>query len=558
MLKPVLTHSSLALVLLLGAVILAGSAAHAAEPLEAHPDPAWARPWQNLNGAWRFEFDPEDQGVKDAWFENHDYSKSIVVPYPWQSELSGIGDAKYRGAAWYERDVTIPADAGPRVFLMFGAVDWEASVWVNGKHAADHVGGYTPSEVELTDAGKPGDTVRVTVRAFDVTDPETPNGKQTGWYTQTGGIWQTVYLESRGASYVRQAHVYPDVDQKKATIRCAVEVAKKGKYSLKALTTAERYGEALDLAPITAAWSGELEAGTQQVEIEVPVPNPELWTPESPTLYPTALTLSGNGAKDTVNTYFGMRKVSRGTYNGSKYEYILLNDKPIYLRGALHQSFNPEGVYTHPDDDFIRNDYAKAKEYGLNFIRIHIKVDEPRCLYWADRLGVLLMCDIPNYQKHTPRSQALWEDTMRATLVRDFNHPSVFSWCCFNETWGIRDGGFGPATQEWVRDMYLLTKELDPTRLVEDNSPCRYDHVETDINSWHFYIDHFDRASHHIAEVVEKTFPGSDFNYTGDWKQGTAPLINSEYGGVSAGSGDRDISWVFLFLTNLLRRYDMI
>jgi hypothetical protein len=300
-------------------------------------------------------------------------------------------------------------------------------------------------------------------------------------------------------------------------------------------------------------------AGENKVRPVLPVPNPKLWSPDAPNLYSARLLLKRNGKPvDQVFTYFGMRKVSRGTYNGSAHEYILLNNKPIYLRGALHQSFNPEGIYTHPSDEFIRRDYQKAKEFGLNFIRIHIKVDEPRALYWADKLGVLLMCDIPCFNKKTDRAKRTWEETMRGAVARDFNHPSIFAWADFNESWGIDDGGYDVGTQQWVADMYSLTKRLDPTRLVEDNSPCKYDHTVTDINSWHFYIDDYAKAREHIQEVVDKTFPGSAFNYIGEYRQTTAPLMNSEYGGVGAGNGDRDIGWCFLYLTNLLRGHAKI
>ena len=521
-------------------------------PTEDHPRPIWARPWVNLNGTWRFDFDPENAGLEARWFDGYKYSKQITVPYPWQSRLSGIADTTYQGVAWYERDVTIPTDAGPRVFLVFGAVDWEASVWVNGKPVAHHEGGYTPFEAELTRLAKPGNTVRVTVRALDLTDPETPNGKQTGWYTPTGGIWQTVYLESRGQAFVREAKCYTDIDQGAVRYDCTVDTPEAGAYEV--AVTADDNG-----TPLTATTLVACQTGENRMDLTLPVPEPKLWSPDLPTLYPTRIELRRDGAVvDTVETYFGMRKISRGAYGGSKHEYILLNNKPIYLRGALHQSFNPEGIYTHPDDDFIRRDYEMTKEFGLNFLRIHIKYDEPRCLYWADRLGVMIMSDVPNYRDHTPRAQQNWEQTMRAGIARDFNNPSVFSWVNFNETWGIGNGGYDAERQAWVRDMYLLAKQLDPAWLVEDNSPCRYDHTATDINSWHFYIDRYETALDHIANVVEKTFPGSDFNYAEGWKQGTAPLMNSEYGGVSAGGGDRDISWVFLFLTNLLRKYDPI
>lgn len=531
-----------------------------------HPRPDWARSWVDLNGSWRFDFDPQDVGVHERWFDQHTFSRTIQIPYPWQSVLSGVHDPAYQRAAWYEREVTIPEDFDQRVFLVFGAIDWHATVWVDGNRVAEHEGGYTPFEVELTGLAKPGGTARVTVRAYDVTDPETPNGKQTGWYTPTGGIWQTVYLEPRGQSYLRQAHIAPDVDKGQASIRCIIEAAQAGEFRLQVRSRPERDGKRLrHAATVEAGQVVRLERGPNAVQLLLPVTEPLLWSPDSPTLYTTDIQLLSEGhgrekprVEDVVRTYFGMRKISHGPYAASDHEYILLNDKPIYLRGALHQSFNPQGIYTHPDDDFMRRDYEKAKEFGLNFIRIHIKVEEPRALYWADRLGVMLMCDMPNFQRKTPRAKHLWEQTLRSAIARDFNHPAIIAWCNFNETWGIGDGGYDKDTQLWVRDMYLLAKELDPTRLVEDNSPCYYDHVVTDINSWHFYIDRYEKAKSHIEDVVANTFPGSSFNYVEGWKQTSVPLINSEYGGVGAGSGDRDISWVFLFLTNLLRKQEKV
>ncbi len=535
------------------AILLASVANWSDVDLSTHPRPDWARPCEILDGPWKFDFDPENVGLDQRWFENHAFGKTIQVPFPWQSELSGVQDTEYQGAAWYQREVTAPTEAaGKRLFLVFGAVDWHAKVWVNGRQVAEHEGGYTPFSAEMTDLVAPGETATVTVRAWDVTDPETPTGKQTGWYTRTGGIWQSVYLELRGPSFLTRAHVSPDVDRKRAFVDCAVEAKTAGTYRIRVEAT---QGD----QRLSAEQAVSCRQGQNDFQLTLPVPDPALWSPDSPTLYDATIELrKGGEVLDTVRTYFGMRKVSTGVYGGSGHEYILLNDKPVYLRGALHQSFNPKGIYSYPDDDFRRTEYATAKELGLNFIRIHIKVEEPRALYWADKLGVLLMCDIPCYSKHTDRARRLWEETLRATIERDFNHPAIFAWCDFNETWGIGDGGYGRPTQEWVRDMYLLTKQLDPTRLAEDNSPCLYDHTLTDINSWHFYIDRFEPAARHVAEVVEKTFPGSTFNYAEGWAQGTAPLINSEYGGVGAGSGDRDVSWVFLFLTNLLRKYDKI
>lgn len=520
------------------------------QSIENHPRPDWARPWINLNGPWRFDFDPQDTGLREGWFQNHSFSKQINVPFPWQSELSGIHDTHYNGVAWYERDVDVPADAGPRIVITFGAIDWSATVWVNGKEVASHEGGYLPFSADITSAVRPGERARLTVRAVDNTDPDLPTGKQVGWYTRSGGIWQSVYLESRGASEILQSQIHPDIDRDEAEFRVPLRIAEEGHYDF---TVKATHGGRTHTMHTTR----HFKAGDHSIQMKLPIPGAALWSPDSPNLYDVSMELSRGGKRmDSVHTYFGMRKVSRGKYMGSNHEYILLNNKPIYLRGALHQSFNPQGIYTHPDDAYIKRDYEKAKSFGLNMLRIHIKVDEPRALYWADKLGIMLLCDTPNWWKKSGRSRAAWENTMVGQIARDFNHPSVIAWVLFNETWGIGDQGYDRNTQEWVRDMYQKAKSLDPTRLIEDNSPCYYDHVVSDINSWHFYIDDFARARDHIQEVVDKTFPGSPFNYAPGWLQDTAPLINSEYGGVSAGSGDRDISWVFLFLTNLLRKHD--
>jgi len=199
-----------------------------------------------------------------------------------------------------------------------------------------------------------------------------------------------------------------------------------------------------------------------------------------------------------------------------------------------------------------------AKTMGLNGLRIHIKPDEPRRLYWADHFGLLILEDMPNTWRQNARARRAWERTMHEVVARDRNHPAIIAWVAFNETWGLGDPGRYKEdrdTQRWVGAMVDDIRRLDPTRLVEDNSPCHYDHVEdTDLNSWHFYIDDHEAARRHIAQVVAATEPGSGFNYCPGLKQATAPLINSEYGAVSAGGGDRDISWGFRDLTTLLRR----
>lgn len=522
-------------------------------PRPEHPRPDFQRDdWLNLNGKWAFDFDPDAVGESEKWYSRggHNYSRHIIVPFPWESELSEVNDIEYKGAAWYQRTILVPEDwAGKRVIVKFGAVDWETKVWVNDNFVGQHEGGYSTFEFDITDFMKFDGADVLTVRAYDVTHPEIPSGKQTGWYTPTSGIWQTVYLEAREDTYIERVRITPDVTNSSAHFQLNIATLEAGDYNL-LIQSSEDF---------LATTSMQLQPGDNRVNISAEILNPKLWSPDHPHLYYVTVTLTQNDKTlDKVKTYFGMREVSRGKYGDNPYEYILLNGKPIYLMGALNQSFNPQGIYTYPSDEYMKNDILKTKEFGFNFLRLHIKVDEPRYLYWTDVLGVMLMCDMPNFTHYTEQSKRHWEMTLRNAIDRDFNHPSIIAWCDFNETWGIGHEGYTEEHQAWVEQMYRLTKKLDATRLVEDNSACRYDHVATDINSWHFYIDDYEKTKAHIENVVENSYPGSPFNFVEGRFQGTEPLMNSEYGAVSAGGGDRDISWGFKYQTNLLRRHEKI
>jgi len=539
---------------------LAGAALGMERPVvwPEHPRPDFQRtPWINLNGPWDFAFDPDDRGESERWYlpGRGAFDRRIVVPFPWESPASGIARPDYQGVAWYRRTLTLPAGADwqdKEIWLVVGACDWQAEIWVNGQPAGCHVGGYTPFEVNLSRFAAPGEQAVLVIRAEDRTDPHQPTGKQVRWYTRTSGIWQTVYLEPRGRRYIARFRAFPDIRAGSVTF----DVTLAGEAGDGRLTVRSPNGA---FEPATADVSGAVFGVQAGVRVKVRVTEPKLWSPETPVLYPFVMELADVGGRvvDRVASYFGLREISVGKAPGGD-PYIFLNGKPIYLRGALHQSFHPDGIYQYPDDAAVRRDYEICKRAGLNFLRIHIKAPIPRELYWADTMGVLIMQDMPNFWKDGPQARRWWRETFQAVLERDFNHPAVFSWCLFNETWGFRDEGYSPDQQRWVASMYELAKRLDPTRLVEDNSPCSRDHVVTDINSWHFYIHDYAKARRHIQEVVEKTYPGSGFNYARGFKQDGDPLINSEYGGISARMGDQDISWCLKFLTNELRRHARI
>jgi hypothetical protein len=523
-----------------------------------HPRPDFQRShWTSLNGPWRFAFDPRLVGEQERWHQpGNGRSKDLTinVPYPWESYLSGVAAPNYRGAAWYEREITIPENwQGLKPYLHFGAIDWSARVWLNGQLIAEHENGYLPFACDLSPYLRPGETATLTVRAFDIADAATPVGKQVPqWYTYSSGIWQTVWLEGRAPNHLAGLRLIPDVAREQAKIDLTFNIADPGSFLVR-LSAPDNSFPSLE-QPY------EFATGPQQLSLTLPVPAPQLWSPESPQLYPLQVELAplSGAVTDSVASYFGMRQVERAHWNGKPYEYILLNGEPVYLRGALDQAFHPDGLHTYPSDEIIRNDIQLAKNLGLNMLRCHIKVNDPRYYYWADRLGLLVMYDLPSPAIDTPQMRRNWEVTLRGALARDFNHPSIFSWILFNETWGLEHFN-SPTAPAWLREMYHFAKQLDPTRLVEDNSPCYYDHVETDINSWHFYLNDYAQVRHHVQRVVDETYPGSSFNYLGnEYVQRQQPLINSEYAGVSARMGDRDISWSFKYQTTELRRHDKI
>ena len=590
----------------------------------AIPRPEYPRPdhqrgrvegidWLNLNGPWQFRFDLNREGIGQKWYapELPEWTGQIIVPFCWESLAAwGEGDAagnenyyssrayinpvevtreNHRSAnryevGWYRRVIEIPTGGAwqdKRVILTIGAADFFTDCWCNGVHLGHHEGGYVPFEFDLTDAlGRPDSRGRrcatVVIRVEDPMDNrEQPVGKQWAWYTTTSGIWQTVFVEPRSARYIESFRIFPDIDAGNVAFEVLCEGAGDDCQVVAKIIPPEAPAFSVGLTQLGTTATGSAEIHPLS-----------LWEPGHPHLYRVVFRLvDAAGVRiDEVMGYFGMRKISTtpaGEEDGPA--MLCLNNKAIYLRGALYQSYHPDGVYTAREAQTLKNDIQFALSAGFDFLRIHIKLDDPLLLYYADTLGILLMQDFPNFGEggDTATGRRRFEEMMRLGFKRDFNHPSIISWCIFNETWGF--GGqaelikvitpnrlsdtileqaakiANSSSFKWVHEMWTLAKSLDPTRLIEDMSVVAwehlvaYGHVDTDINSWHFYIDDYAAAKAHIDNVVAKTYHGSTFNYVEGFAQRNVPLINSEYGGVGALDGDRDVSWSFKFLTNELR-----
>ena len=524
-------------------------------PLPEHPRPDFERSeWLNLNGNWAFEFDKKDEGEKAQWHKGtKKFTQTISVPFPWGSPLSGIKDEA--DIAWYSKKITIkPEWKDKRVFVTIGASDWKTTVWLDGKELGSHEGGYTPFSFELTNL-KHGTAQNLVIRVDDKRRDFTLYGKQG--YGNARGLWQTIYVEARGQDFLDAVHFTPDIDKNQVKVTAYLGNSATKDLDIELTINGNQKITIRETFP----------KGKTQHSFIVPIPSPRLWTLEDPYLYETNVKL----ADDEVKSYFGMRKISTVNLPNTNYKYIALNNKPVYMQLALDQSYHPTGFYTFPTDEFMKNEILLARNIGLNGIRTHIKVDVPRKLYWADKLGVLVMSDLPNFWGEPDKNaQKESEYTLHEMIKRDYNHPAIFSWIVFNETWGLKtkqevngkkQSVYLPETQKWVASVYRLAKSLDATRLVEDNSICcGAGHTETDINSWHEYLPGSGWEKH-LKEIDEKTFVGSQFHYEKNYTQTDVPNINSECGnvwGYEGSTGDVDWSWDYHRMINTFRKYPKI
>ena len=516
-------------------------------PLPEHPRPDWERAdWINLNGEWDFGFAVDK------------LDRKIVVPFGWGSPLSGVKDEGDMG--WYRRSVTVPAGwKGKRVFVVVGASDHTTECTFDGERIGSHSGGYTPFEFELTDFVKWGEAQDLSFKVWDPSravamDGHYLFGKQG--YGNARGIWQTVYLEARGRDYLDSVRLTPRIADSKVLVDARLAAPAESNLTLRLAVDGESY-------------SLPVAAGQMTVSGFVTLDKPRLWTLEDPQLYDVALTLGD----DSVKTYFGFREVGVGrTPNGDA--CVTLNGRPIYLQLCLDQSYHPEGWYTFPSDEVMKNEILISKRLALSGNRVHIKVEVPRKLYWADKLGLLIQADVPCAWGDACESMfaehwACFEDMVK----RDYNHPSIYQWTLFNETWGLftnrslamglatgsagRKRAFRPWAQRRVADAWLKAKRLDPTRIIEDNSPCNADHVVTDVNSWHSYCPGYGWEKR-VADTCGTTFVGSEWNFVAGQVQHGEPMMNSECGnvwGYKGSTGDCDFSWDYHLMMNAFRRH---
>ncbi len=522
-------------------------------PRPEHPRPQCVRPeWVNLNGRWEFEVDQGDSGLQRGLL-HRELAERITVPFAPESTASGIGRTDFLEAVWYARTVEVPvAWADRRLLLHFGAVDHDATVWVDGVEVSRHRGGFSSFTADLG-AGRAGTEIRVVVRARDSRHGVQARGKQSTWYDSTGahytrttGIWQTVWLEAVPALHVRRLRITPNLAARTLTVEAPITANRQG------CRLRVELGDAA--GPITAVTvAADLDL-TPTAHVEIPAERLRPWSPTDPHLYDLRVTLVDemDAEVDALQSYAGIRSIA---IDGSM---LLLNGRPLFQRLVLDQGYWPQSLMTAPSDAALINDIELAMAAGFNGARLHQKVFEERFLHHADRLGYLVWGEFGdwgargrgptgNNQQPTASFVTQWLEV----LARDHNHPAIVGWCPLNETDQARHDRI-TVLDDVTRAMFLATKLADPTRPVIDASGYSHRVDETDVYDAHCYEQdpaEFARLLGGLATgapYVNQDSAGREVSvgYAGQ------PYFVSEFGGIwwdpdaaDAGGGDQRESW---------------
>jgi len=504
-------------------------------PKPEHPRPQFFRPdWLNLNGEWQFEVDTADSGLERG-LRSRELTGTIVVPYAPESELSGVENTDFLEAVWYRRVVSVPADwAGQRVVLHFGAVDHDATVWVNDVEVVRHRGGFTSFETDITDEVGGGAEATIVVRARDTRQGSQARGKQAREYanhdcvyTRTTGIWQTVWLEAVPSTHLLRGAVVPNVGASSISVELPVSANRPGWTA--SATLADEAGEVA-----SAQTRIDLDR-SPTVVVAIPQDRVRLWSPEDPHLFDLTLELRDEtgAVVDRVQSYTGLRSVS---IDG---QAILINGRPVFQRLVLDQGYWPQSLMTAPDDEALRRDIELSLAAGFNGARLHQKVFEERFFYHADRLGYLVWGEFGDWgagtdgpdtdnQQQTATFVTQWLEALR----RDRNHTSIVGWCPLNET-HQRIHDKITVLDDVTQAMFWATKLADPSRPVLDASGYSHRVAETDVWDSHDYEQDPERFAANQAGLAHGK-PFANRNERGEFSLPYAgqPYFVSEFGGI--------------------------
>ena len=527
-----------------------------------YPRPQLVREqWTSLDGVWQFAYDDADVGLSERWAERSGsaFPFAITVPFVPESSASGIGDTGFHPIVWYRRDIPDALfETGKRHLLHFGAVDHAATVWFDGRLVATHVGGQVGFSVDVTDSLEPSRVSHsVVVRARDeVDDPEVPRGKQDWqrephviWYHRSTGIWRSVWLESVSSQHV--ATLDWTTDYSTASVTAIIQLA--ARPTADTTLTLELAFEGESLARVTLT----PQAVRSAVSVELPaLRNAQsrvdyLWSPETPNLIDALVEVRDEGrVVDSVASYLGVRSATVGA--GS----FRLNGVPYFVRSVLEQGWWDESHLTAPSVAHYRTEVEGIRALGFNAARIHQKTEDPRMLFWADRLGLLIWAETAAAYAFSPRAVSLmmaeWQDIV--TSYR--NHPSIVTWVPVNESWGVQDIALSRPQREFAQALVSMTRALDPSRPVISNDG--WEHVDSDIMTLHDYSSDPSLIVRRYASIEsvrdvlrgqgpQLRSPVLSLDQLEAFDDGRAPLMITEFGGISFAGGD---GWGYSVVTS--------
>lgn len=508
--------------------------------IKDYPRPQMVRSsWQSLNGEWKFRFDDKGEGEKKRWYENFQSETKIQVPFSYETKASGIGEEKEHFCIWYARSLELKEQdfSGKRVLLHFEGCDYLTTVWINGRKAGHHEGGYTRFSLDITDYLE--ETNQIVVRAEDSFDEQQIRGKQRWrsesfrcWYVQSTGIWKSVWMEMVDEVHISSLKLIPKIKERALKI----ELDARG---------GDKYENVC--ARIKVLFEGRLlrmveaPAGRCHTSVVVDVADvsegSELngihcWSPENPDLYDVEISLYKDGYLcDRVGSYFGMREIAASNGN------VLLNGEPVYQQLILDQGYWKESGMTPPSEEAIIEDIKKTKELGFNGARKHQKIEDERYYYWCDVLGLLVWCEIPSAYRFGEREIHNYMREVSEIVDQYYHFPSIIVWTAFNESWGVNEICTSRQQQHLTEAVFHMVKSLDESRLVIGNDG--WEHTVSDIITIHDYEEDAQtfrkRYEGNLKEILEgKIYPNlikpvfaENYHYTGQ------PVIISEYGGIA-------------------------
>jgi beta-galactosidase/beta-glucuronidase len=469
------------------------------------PRPEYPRPilvrdeWLNLNGAWDFAPDPQDVGLQQGWGQSHSWQQEIIVPFCPEADASGVDWRNPVDIVWYHRRFMHPGWTRERVLLHVGACDYATRVFINGHEVGQHQGGYAPQAFDISHALRAGSN-EVTVRAADTDSWQQPRGKQAGtsrWpidYDPVTGIWQSVWLEPVNKHHITHTHAQYSLESAtlSLTVGCAQMFA--GTVVLEVFADGQLLGQ-------TTADAGQ----RSEIRLDLALKEPRLWSSADPYLHVVILRLlDDTGEQDRVESYTGLREVTVDA------GVLTLNGEEIYLRGVLDQGYFPDGWYTAMTDEAIKADVELTLAMGFNFARKHQKAEDPRYLYWCDRLGLMLWAEMPSGRIFSTDLVTRLTAEWMVLIKRDRANPSVIGWVPFNESWGVWHLATRPAQRAFVDAMVHLTRSLDPSRPVIGNDGWEY--TSGDLWTLHVYEGEHEGQHQSIGDRIEQLLqdPGSE------------------------------------------------